>query len=186
MMLLHRIFFDTEFSSLTDPNPQLISIGLIDHAGLNSFYAEVERTPELIEACHPWVREHVFRYLEGGAVAMPREDLARALYTWLSALPADRQLTLISDAPDMDAVHVHKLLEITGYPPNMDRQIRPVKMPSSIGWQRYQNVLWQTQSGKDYRAHHALDDAKANRVAWLAGHRNATLARLPGGATFEP
>ena len=181
----HRIFFDTEFTGLGIQNPQLISIGLIDQPGAGEFYAEVPVTPELRAACHPWVRENVLPHLAGGAAAMPKDEISRRLYEWLCALAPARHLVLITDSPVVDAPYVHELLKDTGYPQNMDRHIRHMKMPSPAGWQRYHSALERAQKAAAYREHHALDDARANRLAWLAGHRNDALS-IPGDAAFKP
>jgi hypothetical protein len=181
----HRIFFDTEFTGLGIQNPQLISIGLIDQSGTGEFYAEVQLTQELRAGCHSWVRQHVLPHLEGGVAAMPKVEISRRLYDWLCALAPNRHLVLISDSPIVDAPYVHELLRETGYPPNMDRHIRPMKMPSPAGWQRYHSALERAQKAAAYREHHALDDARANRAAWIAGHRNDALA-ASDGSTFPP
>ena len=172
----HRIFFDTEFTGLGILNPQLISIGLIDQPGTSEFYAEVPVTPALRAACHPWVREYVLPHLAGGAAAMPRAEISRRLYDWLCALAPSRRLVLITDSPVVDAPYIHELLKHIGYPENMDRHIRHIKMPSPAGWRRYHAALAQEQKATAYRAHHALDDARVNRAAWIAGNRNDALS----------
>ncbi len=179
-----RIFFDTEFTGLAQAEPMLISFGAVDTLG-REFYREVVMNPEIIEKSDPWVRTHVWCHLEGGGVAKPFTEVARDLYDWLISLsPAkDKRLVFITDAPIADARWVRALLEQTGYPENMDRHVRHLSMPSSIGWQRFHNVVAQYQ--RNSRTHHALDDAKATRAAWRAAHRNLTLTCAnPGGGTF--
>lgn len=163
-----RIFFDTEFSGFGVVNPKLVSIGCITQSGEDTFYAEVLYTPVLVDSCLPWVRKNVLSHLERGDAAMPEEEIARRLFTWLCGLSPEKELILISDSPTIDGLYLHSLLKVAGYPPNMDRKIRPMKMPSPMGWQRYHSALEKAQKSQ-LRAHHALDDAKANRLAWLAG-----------------
>ena len=163
-----RIFFDSEFSGLGVVNPRLVSIGCITHSGEDTFYAEVPLTPGLVDASHPWVRANVLPHLERGEAAMAEDEIGRRLHAWLCALAPERELILISDSPSIDGLYLDSLLKIAGYPPNMDRRIRPMKMPSPMGWQRYHLAL-ETAQKSQLRAHHALDDARANRLAWLAG-----------------
>lgn len=175
-----RVFFDCELQGLPTelPNPRLLSIGCISQAG-EEFYAEVTLTPELRAGCHPWVKANVLPLLEGGEVAMPEDELARRLYAWLCSLMPGRRLTLLTDSPMVDGPFVHALLAQTGYPEDMDRRVRPLQMSSPKGWQRYHNVLEAAQKDRSYRAHHALDDARANRRAWIAGNSNSALS-VPG------
>jgi len=164
----YRIFADTEFTGLGVVNPKLVSVGCIDQAGTNTFYAEVPYTRGLVESCHPWVRTNVLPHLERGEAAMAEDEIGRRLHAWLCGLAPTKELVLISDSPSIDGLYLHSLLQVAGYPPNMDRKIRPMKMPSPAGWQRYHTALERAQKRK-LHAHHALDDARANRLAWLAG-----------------
>lgn len=164
----YRIFFDTEFTGLGVVNPKLISIGCVTQSGEHEFYAEVLITPGLIDACHPWVRENVLPHLQRGEAAMPEEEIGRRLFAWLCALAPEKELLLISDSPTIDGLYLHSLLKGPGYPPNMERRVLPMKMPSPLGWQRFHTALEAAEKSQR-RPHHALDDAKANRLAWLAG-----------------
>jgi hypothetical protein len=175
-----RVFFDTELQGLPLelPNPRLLAIGCVTQAG-EEFYAEVTLTDELRAGCHPWVRKNVIPHLQGGEKAMDEAEISRRLHAWLYSLMPGRRLTLITDTPMVDGPYVHALLAKSGYPENMDRRVWPMTMSSPKGWQRYHSVMEAAQKDRRHRAHHALDDAKVNRMAWIAGNRNDTLS-VPG------
>lgn len=86
-----RIFFDTEFSDLE--NPELISLGAISEDGAREFYAEVEPLPE---TCSDFVRERVLPQLSGPK--LPADELARAFLEWLRGFGTDVELFSDSDA----------------------------------------------------------------------------------------
>lgn len=151
-----RIFFDTEFTGLTD-DAKLISIGCIDEAGQNIFYAEVLG----IEAaeCSAFCQANVLPLLEHGLAETPLDRLAQELRTWLEALgPA----TLVCDSP-RDAAQLARLfpsglagsckVSVLGFWGNMRRRLL--------------NVGRRLHRRNGLRVHHALDDAKVNRIVLL-------------------
>lgn len=151
-----RIFFDTEFTGLTD-EAKLISIGLIDETGQRTFYAEVSGIEA--EECSAFCQANVLPLLEHGHTEMQLDRLTQELRIWLEALGPAR---LVSDSP-RDAIQLSRLfpkglpgscsVSVLGFWANMRR--------------RMLNVGRRLHRRHGLRVHHALDDAKANRLALL-------------------
>jgi hypothetical protein len=153
-----RIFFDTEFTGLTD-DAKLISIGLIDEAGLNEFYAELSDTYEISD-CSDFCRSEVLLHLEGGAVRLSLSEVRARLEAWLREQGPNT--VLICDSP-RDPVQLAQLFP-AGYPANVTIEV--------LGWQgnlrrRIFNFGRRVHRRLGLRVHHALDDAKVNRLVLL-------------------
>jgi hypothetical protein len=151
-----RIFFDTEFTSLTD-DARLISIGFIDESGQHTFYAEVLG----IEAadCSEFCRAHVLPELERGGVALSLSQLRADLSDWLSERGPAR---LVCDSA-RDAVQLARLFP-TGAPGSCE-----VTVLSFWGnlRRRVLNGGRRLHRTHGLRVHHALDDARVNRIALI-------------------
>ena len=149
-----RIFFDTEFTQLSD-DAKLISIGLVDETGQNVFYAEVLGVE--VAECSAFCRATVLPLLEHGDVALPLDQLRRRLFDWLCAQgPA----TLVCDSP-RDTVQLSRLFP-EGRPANCKVRVLGFWMNAR---RRLLNFGRQLHRRHGLRVHHALDDAKANRIA---------------------
>lgn len=100
-----RIFFDTEFTGLTD-DARLISIGLVDEAGEHEFYAELADTFRPAE-CSEYCQQHVLPLLEGGPARLRIRELRPKLRAWL----VDRGpgTILVCDSP-RDVIQMRSLL----------------------------------------------------------------------------
>lgn len=150
-----RIFFDTEFTGLM-PGAALISIGLVDEAGTSEFYAELTDTYEAAD-CSEFCRQEVLPLLEHGVAAMTLPKLQDTLYSWLFARGPGA--VLVCDSP-RDVVQLRKLFP-RGLPLNVSLQV--------LGWcgnlrRRFFNRGRRIHQKFGLRVHHALDDAKVNRV----------------------
>jgi hypothetical protein len=152
---LTRIYFDTEFTGLShDAKP--ISIGLVDESGNNEFYAELSDTYRP-EDCSEFCASEVLPHLEGGAVAMSVDELRRRLPAWLHERGAGAVLVCDShrDVGQLDA------LLPDGLPPNVEVRV--------LGWwgnlkRRVKNRGRRIHRAHGLRVHHALDDARVNRI----------------------
>lgn len=80
-----RVFLDTEFTDLADPEAELISIALVAEDG-REFYAE--RRDFDRDACTNFVQEEVLPLLGAPGVAeFDRAGLKAAVLNWLAGIP---------------------------------------------------------------------------------------------------
>lgn len=150
-----RIFFDTEFTGLK-PGAALISIGLVDETGLHEFYAELTDTYEPAD-CSLFCQQEVLPQLQGGSARLSLAATREALATWLKQRGSEA--VLVCDSP-RDVVQLRELLP-EGFPPNVRVHV--------LGW--FGNLKrhvfnWRRRIHRQHglRVHHALDDAKVNRL----------------------
>jgi len=173
------IFFDTEFTEL-GVDPKLISIGLISEGGTREFYAELSDTYQPKD-CSAFVQEAVLPHLQGGDALVTFNECATRLLRWLIAF--NEPVQLATDSLSWDWPWIGELFAEAGngtnWPQHMDTHgksevFRPPNVDgkpfiSSQSPQFNQAVEF---AFRDHvprlRRHHALDDAKANRLAWLA------------------
>jgi hypothetical protein len=150
-----RIYFDTEFTGLT-ADAKLISIGLVDESGENEFYAELSDTYRP-EDCSAFCRSEVLPHLEGEAVQLSLKGLRQALSAWLSERgPA---VLLVCDSP-RDVLQLHALLS-DGLPSNVTVSV--LGLWSGLK-RRFTNRGRRIHHRLGLRVHHALDDARVNRL----------------------
>lgn len=161
------IFFDTEFTDL-HPEARLISIGLVAEDGERTFYAELSDTYELKHVAE-FARQAVLPLLEGGKAAMSLHQLTLRMGNWLEEF--DEPVTLATDSQAWDWPWIQEIFHVDGtWPANLAR--RPVLLTVNYlnDYDRFVETVVQALNGM--RRHHALDDALANRLGWLAagGH----------------
>ncbi|MBI3093481.1 MAG: 3'-5' exoribonuclease [Rhodocyclales bacterium] len=153
------MFFDTEFTGIDQRYPRLISIGLVSEDGLRDFYAELE--PEgYLPNVTPWVRENVLPLLDNGEKIAPIE-LTQRLGSWLAGFDEPVQMATDSlqyDWPMIQAIFYSNKI----WPANLDRR------PLILAQDPVFNLAVEEAFAKGLRRHHALDDAKANRLGWIA------------------
>lgn len=153
------LFLDTEFTDFIDI--KLISIGLVSEDGGATFYAE--RNDYRQDAVSDFVREAVLPHLgQQPEDSCSREELTRRLYDWLRGFSGTVQIAC-------DSSHDRDLLWDAlddGLPPNLESTVL------KLAWQSEDRVFseavfkYHAQSGQT--RHHALHDAHALRVGWLA------------------
>jgi len=154
-----HVFFDTEFTDLV-VDPQLISIGMIDETGERTFYAELSDTYRLDDVGY-FAREAVLPQLEGGAIRMTMAVLRDQLRAWLEAF--GEPVKLATDSLSWDWPWIQEIFEdLATWPPNLDG--KPLILTQD---QAFNEAVEHAFAG-GLRRHHALDDAKANRLGWLA------------------
>lgn len=152
------LFLDTEYTGLDQPNPKLISLALVAEDGHREFYVELSDT-WLVEDCTKFVRNEVLPLLDG--LSSTYEQARAALRAWLNEAPRFVQAACDS------ATDFVFLLDLLGAPraPNLAKtyfDLRPL-IDSTI-YDSTVAAYYQT----DPREHHALVDARAYRLGWLA------------------
>ena len=158
------IFFDTEFTDLCI-DPRLISIGLVSEDG-REFYAELSDT-YVPKDCGAFTQEGVLPLLQGGDALMTSDTLTLRLGNWLESF--DQPVKLSTDSISWDWPWIPELFSIPGtWPENLDG--KPALLHDLIE-SNFSELLVEKvfeNHVPKLRRHHALDDAKANRLAWLA------------------
>lgn len=154
------IFLDTEFTGLDQRSPSLIAIGLVTEDS-QIFYAELPRDT-YIEAAAPWVRENVLSLLDGDEAVMQPDELRQRLAAWIGGLGAVR---IACDSKDYDFAFLRAIL--IPWPTNLAPTPLTLQFNVDRGT-RFANAIEKAYSTGKLRQHHALDDAKANRLGWLA------------------
>lgn len=155
------VFFDTEFTEL-GMEPRLISIGLVSEDGSREFYAELSDTwrPEHCNR-NPFVLEAVLPLLAGGDALMPMHELALQLGSWLEDF--GQPVKLATDSLSWDWPWIHEIFSLPNtWPSNLDG--KPLILVQEIDF----NLAVERAFAGGLRRHHALDDAKANRLGWIA------------------
>lgn len=154
-----HIFFDTEFTDLI-VDPQLISIGLVDESGERTFYAELSDTYRLDDVGY-FAREAVLPQLEGGAMCLTMAELRDQLRAWLEAF--GEPVKLATDSLSWDWPWIQEIFEdLATWPQNLDGK------PLILTQDQAFNQAVEQAFASGLRRHHALDDAKANRLGWIA------------------
>lgn len=152
------LFLDTEYTGFGTSDPKLISLALVAEDGRREFYVELNDTWQLTDCTH-FVRNKVLPLL-GGPQHTSMEARTK-LHAWLNDAPRSVQaacdsttdfsflMTLLGplDAPNLATSYfdLRPLIDSTAY--------------DSTVAASYQ---------VDPRQHHALVDARAYRLAWLA------------------
>lgn len=159
-----RIFLDTEFTGLVD-DAKLISIGLIDAIGERSFYAELSDTWESRDASD-FVRGIVLPQLDGGSTRITIAELGERLVAWLEAF--NEPLQLATDSLAWDWRWLQEIFRAHGrWPTNVDSGPLLLTMNYLNNFDAFEAGIEAAFAG-GLRRHHALDDAKANRLGWIA------------------
>lgn len=157
------IFFDTEFSDLCI-DPRLISIGLIAEDGERTFYAELADTYQPKD-CSEFTRLAVLPRLEGGDKVLTMYDLTLRLGNWLEDF--GEPVTLATDSLGWDWPWIQEIFHIEGtWPANLARNPQLLTIKYLNDYDRFIKAVEKAFSS--LRRHHALDDAKANRLGWIA------------------
>jgi hypothetical protein len=152
------LFLDTEYTGFSQPvdDRKLLSLALVAEDGRSEWYAELSGWT--MADCDPWVQRHVLPLMTGPS--MTREIARASLRNWFSTMP--RSVQAACDSP-IDWWFLQKLLGTR--PPNLGPQ-RDDLAPL-INTPSYNNTLT-TYFAAGHPEHHALHDARAYRLGWLA------------------
>lgn len=157
------IFFDTEFSDLCI-DARLISIGLIAEDGERMFYAELADTYQPKD-CGEFTRLAVLPLLEGGDVRLSMRELGERLLAWVEAF--GEPVTLACDSLAWDWPWAQEIFgKLDAWPANLARRPLLLTINYLNDYDRFIEAVEKAFSS--LRRHHALDDAKANRLGWIA------------------
>ena len=173
-MTVH-VFLDTEFTYLAE-TASLISIGLITADGDRSFYAELSDT-YIQEECSDFVLQEVLTLLDAKPIVDPvnykhiyaRMGLAETsqhLNSWFAALIDPVQVW--SDAPNHGWRYIQQIFSANGLPYNLLATPNAILGEDTSANARYLNTVEREYSLNILKRHHALHDAKAMRLGWLA------------------
>lgn len=161
------IFFDTEFTDL-HREAKLISIGLVAEDG-RTFYAELSDTYQHKD-CGDFAREVVLPLLEGGDVRMSWRELSLRLGNWIESF--EQPVRLATDSLAWDWPWIQKMYAAPEtWPENLHGKPEILLFDAGAG-EQFNNSLEQAFA-RGLRQHHALDDAKANQMGWLAAGGDA-------------
>jgi hypothetical protein len=152
------IFLDTEFTDFT--NCELISIGLVSEDGKYEFYAE--RTDFNYDWCNDFVRSEIWNHLGRYPEAkVKKHQLAQRLRDWLARL--SNELTIAFDSQiDWDLM----LVALEGAVPENIKGIHG--LGSIIDDPVFSKAVDEYHRNGAHPYHHALHDARATRLGWLA------------------
>lgn len=161
------IFFDTEFTDLSI-DAKLVSIGLIDETGDHSFYAELSGT------WHPrdlscFTEQKVLPHLGDSSRRIPIDVLRLEMGDWLDSFNMPVQLA--TDSLSWDWSWIVDIFGMPGgkyWPMNMDHRPYLLTMNYLNLYDDFIQSVEAIFAAGGMRRHHALDDAKVNRLAWLA------------------
>ena len=170
------LFLDTEFSGLPAVNfdPTLISVGIVSIEG-KEHYVELEGIEA--DACTSFVREAVLPLLGPASDRLSIEEAASRTKRYIETFPG--LAIVICDTPHFDFGYLKTLLQ-DQWPKNLlDKPYAfgPSLVPSIFRFAAkaaYQDVA------RTLRPHHALDDAKILRAAWIAATWAGWRPRLLG------
>lgn len=150
------VFIDTEFTSL-DADAKLISIGLVAQDG-RTFYAESSEF--VLSDCSDFVREVVLPLLDAPA-RHTLDNIGQQAKDWLAQFGG---VTMLSDAPDYDWVHVQRIFRDVGWPENLRKHAGHLAVGDSDLSRKFLAAL--ARAKVERCDHHALDDAMANMQAY--------------------
>lgn len=166
-----RICFDTEFTGLgLGPfgiGPQLISIGLISVDDVNrTFYAELTDTYTL-DDCENFVIQEVLPLLQGGDSRMTLDELTVRLKEWIEAF--GEPIVLLTDSLNYDWRWLQEIFREPGsWPVNLDGHPVLLNFNHLLDAERFADAVERAFASGQYRRHHAADDARVNRLGWIA------------------
>ena len=164
-MALTYLFLDTEWA---DPLArQLVSLALVSEDGLREFYAEINPLPQ---SPTDFVQHVVYPLLDRGSSAMQPPDFTKSLRHFLSSVS---EPCVLADHPNDLSLLQHA---IAGFD-LIDAQAQACgPIPRPVYCRMLKDGITQLVL-EDYfdahpeakrRRHHALVDAQALRMAWLA------------------
>lgn len=160
-----HLFLDTEWADVI--GSELVSIALVSEDGKLEFYAERDPLPSFAT---DFVRHVVYPRLDRGGLAMSDPEMATALRRFLARI---RQPCVLADYA-IDLQLLQYVLAGFELPESEATACGPIPTPVMMLMQReglttIQLEKWfSSHPDQAARRHHALVDARALRMAWLA------------------
>lgn len=159
-----RIFVDTEFTDLIS-DCKLISIGFVDETGDRSFYAELSDTWRANDL-GDFAAQSVVPLLDGQASLMSMAELRGRLTGWFGRF--DGHVRLATDSLAWDWRWMQRIFPSPKtWPFNVERRPLLLTMNYLVNFEAFEPAV-ERAFASGLRRHHALDDARANRLGWLA------------------
>jgi hypothetical protein len=152
------LFLDTEYTGLRQADPGLISLALVAEDGRREFYIELADTWQLAD-CTAFVAREVLPLLEGSARTLAQARVE--LRDWFAAAP--RYVQAACDS----ATDFQFLLALLGSPRPANLAEKHFDLRPLIDTTVYDGTV-ASYYKTDPRLHHALADARAYRLGWLA------------------
>lgn len=159
------LFLDTEWADVT--GSELVSIALVSEDGQREFYAEREMLPPIAT---DFVRHAVYPLLDRGEAAMSDVAMTTALRRFLAGI---RQPYVLADYP-IDMQLLKYVLAGFDLPDPEAAACGPIPVPVMTLMLReglttlLLEEWFSSHPDEAARRHHALVDARALRMAWLA------------------
>jgi hypothetical protein len=148
-----HVFFDSEFTQLST-RAKLISVGFVTQDG-REFYGELHEGWSL-DDCSDFVHREVIPHL-GSVKTMSLLELRSCLKEWLESLA--ECVEILTDSPEWDWPWISFIFpEERDWPCNLARQ--PVRYFID------EVALQKEKRFRQFRAHHALDDARLMYRVW--------------------
>lgn len=161
------LFLDTEWADL--PGVELVSLGLISADGRHQFYAERDPLP-----CDPtaFVCETVYPLLERGRAAMRDAEFTMSLRSFLRSMPRP---SIVYDYPNDGALLHTAIAGFRLLPIDLAKcEVPPADLQTMYVKDDLTAMIledWFLANPQEAeRRHHALVDARALRIAWLASN----------------
>lgn len=146
------VFLDTEFTNFVQR--QLISIGLVSLDGKHTFYKEVKHYCPSI--CSEFVKDTVIPLLSCTPETMiPLRDISALLRDWFLRLDSDNVTVIVDHEFDLEQLR------------NLLGEIPEWIELANIGYFLDDTAFEQFFKDNNLKQHHALNDAMANRHAFL-------------------
>jgi hypothetical protein len=163
------IFLDTEFSDLCK-DARLISIGIVSEEG-GEFYAELSDTYHPND-CGAFTQEAVLPLLQGGDALMDMNELALRLCEWIEGL--GQPVMIATDSLTWDWPWIQEIFYDKKWPNNLDG--KPASLYELVDSPFFERAVEDAFANHQppLRRHHALDDARANKMvyeAWIKDSR---------------
>ena len=152
------LFLDTEYTGLGQVHPKLLSLAIVPEDGRHEFYVELSDTWRL-DDCTEFVRREVLPLLNGPCrtTAQARDELRG----WFAN--SARQVQVACDSQ----TDFQFLLDLLGSPRPSNPAACHFDLPPLIDTTIYDRTVAEYYK-TDNRLHHALADARAYRMGWLA------------------
>jgi hypothetical protein len=162
------IFLDTEFTSLEQRCPSLISLALVNEHG-DYFYAELPQESYIYRASD-WVRCNVVPWLWGGSYELGEAELSDKLVAWIEEI--DDRVMVCTDSPDYDFEFLKKAILGNPWPRNLAKTcLRFDSYAMGVNRQSWLAGVMEAyhKEASAFRPeHHALHDAQSLRVGFMA------------------
>ena len=152
------VFVDTEFTGL-EVGARLISLGMVAEDG-REFY--IQSRDWALDDCSPFVLEVVLPLLSTDF--LPLREAGASAKCWIEGLGCE--VILATDSTEWDGLMLNMAFKECGWPSNARARLGFLSFGGTSG------TIFEKERSRRFleglREHHALDDAKAAKEAYLA------------------